>query len=418
VRGDTNAMLKDDSTRGSAGRGTSLTRAMLVVAETALALILLVGAGLLIKSFARLMDVNPGFSTENVLTAQISLPAARHPDAAAGRLFWQRLLEKARAMPGVTTAGLTSNVPLSGNVSSGSYSVVGYTPPANEPAPHGRQEVVGGDYFKAMQIPLLEGRFFNDSDTVDAPRVVIVDKYLVDRYFPKRSAIGQQIRRGGPNNPPFTIIGVVGTINAIDLGQPVAKERLYYPVMQQMRPSMALVLKTGLDPTSLVSQVRSAVQSIDAEQPIAQVRTMDQWVSRSLESRRTPMMLLGIFGGVALVLSAIGIYGVLAFAVAQRVREFGIRQALGADRRSIMSLVLKQGVRTAGLGIVLGLLGSVILGRYLGSVLRSVLFEVKPHDVSVLAGVTLVLLAVAILACYVPARRATRIDPMVALRDS
>jgi len=418
VRGDTNAMLKDDSTRGSAGRGTSLTRAMLVVAETALALILLAGAGLLIKSFARLMEVNPGFSTENVLTAQISLPAARHPDAAAGRLFWQRLLEKVRAMPGVTTAGLTSNVPFNGSVSSGSYSIVGYTPPANEPAPHGRQEVVGGEYFKAMQIPLLEGRLFNESDTVDSPRVVIVDKYLVDRYFPKRSAIGQQIRRGGPNNPPFTIVGVVGTINAIDLGQPVAKERLYYPVMQQMRPSMALVLKTGLDPTSLVGQVRSAVQSIDPEQPIAQVRTMDQWVSRSLESRRTPMMLLGIFGGVALVLSAIGIYGVLAFAVAQRVREFGIRQALGADRRSIMSLVLKQGVRTAGLGIVIGLAGAVLLGRYLRSVLQSVLFEVQPHDVTVLAGVTLALLAVAILACYVPARRATRIDPMVALRES
>jgi putative ABC transport system permease protein len=418
ARGDTNAMLKDDSTRGSASRGTSFTRALLVVVETALALVLLVGAGLMIKSFARLMDVNPGFSTENVLTAQISLPAARHPNAAAGRLFWQRLLEKARAMPGVTTAGLTSNVPFNGSVSSGSYSIVGYTPPANEPSPHGRQEVVGGDYFNAMQIPLLEGRFFNDSDTTDAPRVVIVDKYLVDRYFPKRSAIGQQIRRGGPNNPPFTIVGVVGTINAIDLGQPVAKERLYYPVMQQMRPSMALVLKTGLDPTSLIAQVRSAVLSIDAEQPIAEVRTMDQWVARSLESRRTPMMLLGIFGGVALVLSAIGIYGVLAFAVAQRVREFGIRQALGADRTSILSLVFKQGVLTAGLGIVVGLAGSLVLAKVLGSILQSVLFQVKPYDITVFGGVAVMLLAVAMLACYVPARRATQIDPMVALRDS
>jgi putative ABC transport system permease protein len=417
ARGDTNALLKDDSTRGSAGRSTSLTRAMLVVAETALALILLVGAGLLIKSFARLLNVNPGFSTENVLTAQLSLPAARHPDAAARRLFWQRLLEKARAIPGVTSVGLTSNVPFSGNVSSGSYSIVGYTPPPNQPAPHGRQEVVGGDYFKAMQIPLLEGRLFNDSDTADAPPAVIVDKYLVDRYFPKRSAIGQQIRRGGPNSPPFTIVGVVGTINAIDLGQPVAKERLYYPVMQQARGGMALMLKTGLDPTSLVAQVRSAVQSIDSEQPIAEVRTMDQWVARSLETRRTPMMLLGIFGAVALILSAIGIYGVLAFAVAQRVREFGIRQALGADRASILSLVFKQGVKTAGLGIAVGLLGSFALSTYLRSVLQAVLFEVRPHDVSVLAGVTIALLAVAMFACYIPARRATRIDPMVALRE-
>ncbi len=418
ARGDTNALLKDDSSRSSAGRGTGLTRATLVVAETALALVLLVGAGLLIKSFARLMDVNPGFSTENVLTAQLNLPPAPYPDRAAQRLFWQRLLEKARAIPGVTSAGLTSNVPFNGMVGSGSYSIVGYTPPPNQPAPHGRQEVVGGDYFKAMQIPLLEGRFFTDADTADAPPVVIVDKYLVDRYFPNRSAIGQQVRRGGPTSPPFTIVGVVGTINAIDLGQPVLKERLYYPVAQQARPSMGLVLKTGLDPTSLVAQVRAAVQSIDPEQPIAQVRTMDQWVARSLEGRRTPMMLLGIFGAVALVLSAIGIYGVLAFAVAQRVREFGIRQALGADRRSILSLVLKQGVRTTAVGVVLGLVGSVVLARYLRSALQSVLFEVEPHDLPVFAFVTLALVAVALLACWVPARRATRIDPMTALRDN
>jgi predicted permease len=418
ARGNTNALLKDDSSRSSAGRGTGVTRAALVVAETALALILLVGAGLLIKSFARLMDVNPGFSTENVLTVQLSLPAARYADAPARRLFWQGLIEKTRAIPGVTSAGLTSNVPFNGMVSSGSYSIVGYTPPPNQPAPHGRQEVVGGEYFKAMQIPLLEGRLFNDGDTGDAPPVVIVDKYLVDRYFPGRSAIGQQVRRGGPTSPPFTIVGVVGTINAIDLGQPVLKERLYYPIMQQARPSMGLVLKTGLDPASLVPQVRAAVQSIDPEQPVAQVRTMDQWVARSLETRRTPMTLLGIFGAVALVLSAIGIYGVLAFAVAQRVREFGIRQALGADRHSILSLVLRQGVKTTAIGVVLGLAGSIVLARYLRSALQSVLFDVKPHDLSVFAVVTLALMAVAVVACYVPARRATRIDPIAALRDN
>jgi len=418
ARGNTNALLKDDSSRSSAGRGTGVTRAALVVAETALALILLVGAGLLIKSFARLMDVNPGFSTENVLTAQLSLPAARYADAPPRRLFWQGLIEKTRAIPGVTSAGLTSNVPFNGMVSSGSYSIVGYTPPPNQPAPHGRQEVVGGEYFKAMQIPLLEGRLFNDGDTGDAPPVVIVDKYLVDRYFPGRSAIGQQVRRGGPASPPFTIVGVVGTINAIDLGQPVLKERLYYPVLQQARPGMGLVLKTGLDPTSLVAQVRAAVQSIDPEQPVAQVRTMDQWVARSLETRRTPMTLLGIFGAVALVLSAIGIYGVLAFAVAQRVREFGIRQALGADRHSILSLVLRQGVKTTAIGVVLGLAGSIVLARYLRSALQSVLFDVKPHDLSVFAVVTLALMAVAVVACYVPARRATRIDPIAALRDN
>ena len=414
LRGNASALLKEDSTRGSASRRTGFTRATLVVAETALALMLLVGAGLLIRSFAKLQDVDPGFSSENVLTAQISLPASRYADAAARGAFWDRLLEKARALPGVTVAGLTSNVPFNGSVSSGSYAIVGYTPGPTEAAPHGRQEVVGGDYFAAMRIPLKEGRFFTAGDTAESPPVVVIDEYLVKRYFSNRSAIGQQIRRGGPQNPAFTIVGVAGTINSIDLGQPVEKERIYYPVTQARRPSMALLLKTALDPTTLVPQVRAAVESIDPEQPIADVRTMEQWMARSLEGRRTPMMLLALFGAVALVLSAIGIYGVLAFSVAQRVREFGIRQALGADRQSILSLVLKQGLRTAGVGVVLGLAGSFALTRYL----QSLLFGVGAHDIPVFAAVTGLLVAVAMLACYLPARRATEVDPMVALRDA
>jgi predicted permease len=414
LRGNTAALLKDDSTRGSAGRSTGLTRSSLVVIETAFALMLLVGAGLLIKSFARLQNVDPGFSSENVLTAQLALPPARYADAAARRTFWTRLIEKTRTIPGATSVGLTSNVPFNGMVSSGSYSIVGYTPGPTEPAPHGRQEIVGADYFAAMKIPLIEGRFFNDGDTADSPPVVVVDQYLANRYFAKRSAIGQQIRRGGPNNPPYTIVGVAGTINSIDLGQPVTKERIYYPITQQPSGSMALVIKTALDPQTLVGQVRAAVQSIDPEQPLADIRTMDQWVARSLEQRRTPTLLLGLFGSVALVLAAIGIYGVLAFGVAQRVREFGIRQALGADRRTILRLVLKQGIRTAGIGLVLGLAGSWGLSRFM----QTMLFGVSPHDVPVYAGVTALLFAVAVAACYVPARRATRVDPMVALRES
>jgi predicted permease len=314
----------------------------------------------------------------------------------------------------VTSAGLTSNVPFNGMVSTGSYSIVGYTPPPNEAPPHGRQEIAGGDYFSAMNIPLVEGRVFNDGDTAESPPVVVIDQYLVNRYFQNRSALGAQLRRGGPTSPAFTVIGVVGTINSVDLGQPVAKERIYRPVTQSAQRSMALVLKTGLDPTTLVAQVRSAVQSIDPEQPIADVRTMDQWVARSLEGRRAPAVLLTLFGGVALTLSAIGIYGVLAFSVAQRVREFGIRQALGADRHAILSLVLKQGVRTTAIGIVLGIGASLWLTRYL----QTLLFDVEPLDAGVFAAVTVLLLGVAILACYLPARRATRIDPMVALRDS
>jgi predicted permease len=375
---------------------------------------LLIGAGLLVKSFLHLQRVDPGFSTENVLTAQISLPAARYPDGAARRAFWVRLVEQARALPGVTAAGLTTNVPFNGMVSSGSYSIVGYTPGPTEAAPHGRQEIVGGDYFAAMKIPLVEGRFFNDADTAESPQVVVVDQYMAKKYFANRSALGQQIQRGGPDSPRLTIVGVAGTINSIDLGQPVTKERIYRPATQQPPPGMAVVLKTGLDPQTLVGQLRGAIQSIDPEQPLADVRTMEQWVSRSLEQRRTPTVLLALFGSVALLLSAIGIYGVLAFGVAQRVREFGIRQALGADASSILTLVLKQGLLTAAIGIALGLTGAWMLARFM----QTMMFGIGPHDLSVFAGVTLLLLVVSIAACYIPARRATRVDPIVALRES
>lgn len=414
IRGNMSTLLKDDTARGSAGARTGVTRATLVIAETALALMLLVGAGLLIKSFARLQGVDPGFAPDRVLTAQLALPAVRYPDAAARRGFWTRLIDRARAIPGVTVVGLTSNVPFNGMVGSGSYSIVGYTPPQSDAQPHGRQEIVGGDYFRAMGIPLVEGRVFTDADSADSPLVVVVDQFLAKRYFTGRSPLGQQIRRGGPTSPAFTIVGVVGTINTIDLGAPVTKERIYYPVAQQPNAGLALVLKTGSDERALVSQVRAAVASIDPEQPIADVRTMGEWMARSLEGRRSPMLLLALFGAVALTLSAIGIYGVLAFGVAQRSREFGIRQALGADPRAILSLVLAQGMRTAGAGIALGLAGSVALTRYL----QSLLFGVGAHDVSVYAGVTAVLFTVAMAACYLPARRATRIEPTVALRDS
>ena len=411
IRGNTNSLLKDDATRGSAGRATGFFRAALVVAEVAITLVLLVGAGLLIKSFANLQRVDPGFQSENVLTAQIALPASRYPQPEARRAFWQRLAEKAKQIPGASVVGLTSNVPFNGNVSSGSYSIVGYTPGPGEARPHARQEVVGADYFSAMQIPLVEGRVFNEGDTADSAQVAVVDRYLVDKYFKGRSAIGQEIQRGGA---PVRIVGVVGIINSIDLAQPVTKERIYRPLTQQPPGGMALVVKAAIDPTQLIAQVRSAVQEIDPEQPIFDVRTMEQWMDRALEGRRTPMALLGIFGAVALLMSAIGIYGVLAYAVTQRVREFGIRQALGADSKSILGLVLSQGLFRTAIGVVIGLAGAVVLTRYL----QSLLFGVGARDIPVYAGVTVLLIAVAALACYIPARRATRIDPMVALRDA
>jgi predicted permease len=299
-------------------------------------------------------------------------------------------------------------------VSSGSYSIVGYTPAEGEAAPHARQEVVGADYFQAMKIPLIEGRYFTPGDSADAAPVAIVDQHMVEKYFKGRSAIGQEIQRGGATSPRIRIVGVVGTINSIDLGLPVTKERIYRPMPQQGPGGMALVLKTGLEPTQVVSQIRSAVQQIDPEQPLFDVRTMEEWVDRSLAIRRAPTTLLTIFGAVALLLSAIGIYGVLAYGVTQRVREFGIRQALGANQQSILSLVLKSGMMRVGLGMALGLIGAFALSTYL----ESMLFGVSSKDLPVFAIVTLVLFAVALLACYIPARRATKIDPMIALREA
>jgi predicted permease len=265
-----------------------------------------------------------------------------------------------------------------------------------------------------MRIPLREGRIFGEGDTADSAPAVVIDELLARRYFKDRSPLGQQIQRGGPDSPRLTIVGVVGTINSIDLAQPVEKERIYYPVTQQPRPGMAIVLKTSLDPEDLVGQLRAAVQSLDPEQPIADVRTMEGWMDRSLEGRRAPMVLFGLFGVVALVLSAIGIYGVLAFNVSQRVRELGIRQALGADSAAIQRLVLKSGVLMTGTGLVAGLAASYALTKYL----QALLFGVDGRDWSVFSAVTVLLFAVAMLACYLPARRATRIDPMTALRET
>jgi len=405
------ALLHDESARSSASRGTRRARASLVVAETALALMLLVGAGLLLKSFSRLQAVDPGFKADHVLTAQISLPALQYQDGPARAAFWTRLLAEVRALPGVASVGLTSNIPLSGNVSSGSYSIVGMTPPPNEAAPHGRQEVAGGDYFAALRIPLLKGRLFTDLDTPTSERVVIVDQYLVDRYFRGRDPIGQQIQRGGPN--AFTIVGVVGTINAIDLAQPVTKERLYYPITQVPQATMALLVRTGNEPAGVAPSVRSAVASIDPGLPVYDVRVLDDWIARSLAPSRAPMLLLVLFGGVALVLSAIGIYGVLAISVVEAGRELAIRQALGATRKRILTLVLGRGLVSAGIGIIVGLAAAAALSRYL----RSQLFGVSPSDVTVPASVAAILFIVALLACLVPAVRATRLQPVDALRD-
>jgi putative ABC transport system permease protein len=412
LRGAPSAALKDDGTRTSASRRTRGIRAVLVVMEIALAVTLLVGAGLLIKSFARVMRVNPGFSTDHLLSAQLTLPPGRYPDASAIRAFWPAVMGEVRAIPGVTSVAVTGFVPFSGQDGSGTYRLLDRPLGPADSLLHAFQHTVGGEYFKTFEIPLLAGRVFNDGDTAAAPRVVVIDEYLAKRQFPGMSPLGRQLNFGSPRN--YTIVGVVGTINGGDLTLPVPEERIYFNAAQVAQSIMGIAVKTAVDPVSIAPQLRAAVLTVDSEQVISDVRTLDEWRARSLQPRRTPTTLLALFGIVALALSAIGIYGMLAFGVAERVREFGIRQALGADRASILSLVLRQGLRTAATGIVFGLGGAFVLTRYL----QSLLFGVTAHDVSVFGGATLVLFTVALLACYIPARRATLVDPMVALRDS
>ena len=412
LRGMMATALKEDASRASGSRRGRRLRSAMVIAEASLALLLLVGAGLLVKSFVRLLQVDPGFVPDRVLTAQITLPGVRYRDAASIDAFWQRLLDRMRAIPGVGAAGLVSTLPFGGAMSAGTYRIVGRPVPAGTPPPHALNERIAGDYFRAMGIPLLQGRLFADSDRADAPRVAIVDRFFADKQFPGESPLGRQLNFGSARN--YTIIGVVGTVHTSDLSKPVPEERIYFTAAQVIPTSMSLTLKTAIDPALLAGQVRAAVQGIDAELPVARMRTMNEWMSRSLQSRRASMALLAAFGAVALLMAAIGIYGVLAFGVTQRVREFGIRTALGADRQSILRLVVGQGLRTAGAGIAAGVAGALVLTRFM----RSLVFGVSPSDPWVLAGAAGLLLAVALVASYLPARRATRVDPMIALRDA
>jgi len=319
-----------------------------------------------------------------------------------------------RALPGVSSAGIVSSMPFTSNNSQASYYIEGHELAAGESAPHGFVQVVDEDFFRTMRIPMLQGRGFTSADSAEAGKVVVIDDLLAKKYFGDASrALGRRITRDDRQNGPwYTIVGVVGTVKRNKLYELTNKETYYYYYRQQPDRSSTIALKTAIDPDTLVAPLRTALQRIDPEQPIYDVQTMSERIRTSLDDRRTPMLLLGLFAALALALSAIGIYGVLAFSVASRTGELGVRMSIGAQRADIVRLVLVDGARLAGIGLGIGLVGSLALSQ----LIKTQLFGVDAVDPPTLVGVVALLAVTAFVACWLPARRASRVDPIEALR--
>ena len=406
-------LLKEGG-RGSADQGgRHRLRSVLVVSEVALALMLLIGAGLMITSVYRLQQVSPGFNTENLLVGRVNLPAAKYSNPAQILGFSEQLIERLEGMPGIRSATTTDDYPLSGGGIYLSFGVEGRpAPPPGEVVDAIVTSVTQG-YHQTLGIPLLRGRAFTPQDGPEDRLVAVVNKTFVRRYFPDEDPIGQRLAFDGmPGQPDWReIVGVVADVKQMGLDQEAHPE-IYVPHLQRTRRGMTVLIRTESDPSALVGALRGAVQAIDPNQPVYAVRTMDTILSRSVAQQWFTMVLLGMFATVALVLAAIGIYGVISYSVSRLTHVTGIRMAWGAQPRDIFRLVVGQGMALTLIGVGVGLAASFALTRFL----ESMLFGVSATDPATFAGVSVLLAAVALLACYLPARRATRVDPLVALR--
>jgi putative ABC transport system permease protein len=408
---DLSEVLKEGGRQSSAGVGHRLRSAM-VVTEIALAVVLLVGAGLLMKSLYRLLQSNVGFKTENLLTLEFVLPPAKYPQPAQTINFSDQVQERVRNVPGVVSAGMVDVLPLNGGNTT-RFSIDGdpVPPPGQDTEANLRR--VTDTYFQTLGVPLLAGRMFDQHDTVDSQGVVIICKSMADRMFAGRDPVGRRIRYTGAQVPPDLIIGVVGDIKITGLDEAV-KPVLYFPFRQNPSPAASLVTRTNGDPAALGAALRNEIRNVEPDAAILNVRTVDEMIAQTPASfmRRFPALLISIFAGVALLLASIGIYGVISYSVRQQTHYIGVRMALGASPADILKMVLKQGMLLALLGVVIGVLAALALMR----LLRTLLFEVSTTDIATFAVVTGVLFVVALLACYLPARRATKVDPLVALR--
>jgi putative ABC transport system permease protein len=395
-----------------AGAGSHRLRGLLVVSEIALSLMLLIGAGLFIRSFAALLKSDPGFNAEGVLTANLILPTAKYQDEAQRAAFYDELVQRVRTLPGVQSAAAVNYIPLAGSNSSDSFLIEGAPEPPPGKENIGRYRVCTPDYFQTMGISLLKGRGFTDQDKAGSLPVAIVNETLARKYWAAGDALGKRIRFRGPLDkaPWMEIVGIVQDVKH-ELNLPVTPE-YYLPHAQDSWNAMVLVAKTGVDPGSMAAPVRQQVLAIDKDQPVFDVKTMQEVRAVSISLYSIGSVSMTIFAIVALLLAAVGIYGVMAFAVSQRTQEIGIRMALGARAFDVLKLVLRNGMFLAGIGALIGLAGALAITRFMSSLL----FGVSPTDVLTFALVTGGLLLVALLACYLPARRATKVDPLVALR--
>jgi putative ABC transport system permease protein len=417
------SVLREEGRSGTAGRGARTLRRALVVAQVGFAFVLLIGAGLLFASFRQVLAVDPGFNPDGVLTASIVLPRARYGDDDKVRGFTSEALRRMRALPGVVAAGATNTIPFGGDNNDSVILAEGYQMKPGESVISPSQVHVSPGYFEAMKVKLLRGRLFDERDGAKAPRTIVVDEKLAKRFWPNTDPIGrrmflpQDINNLLATNDKtvwFTVVGVIGDVKLHTLTEDKQTVGAYYFAMEQDTVNgLTFAVKTAGDPLALSGSVRGVLAQVDRELPIFDIRTMDDWMQRSLVSRRSPVLLSLSFGAIALFLSAVGIYGVLAYLVTQRTKEIGIRIALGSSARGIFELVLREGLMLIGGGFVLGAIGAIVLRRSLASQL----FGVSAADPVVLIVVTGILAGVAIAACAVPARRATRIDPIVALAE-